>query len=68
MSYKMIVVRLEENPNYEHDCDEWKKDNRGFNNFSNYHPSKFIEVGKLDVVITDQEWQKVKKAIIETFE
>lgn len=68
MKYFLSVKRLEENKDYEAQLEEWKRyphdfmrENVGFNG----KPLPEIPINALDVIITEEEFIAIKKAVIE---
>ena len=64
MPYKLQITQYVENKNYKDELKDWKESTRysGFEHIS--HPDKNIEERKLDIEITDTEWEAIKKEVL----
>ena len=58
MEYKLVVWRIETNPNY-------KPEYREFDRFNQPIPPPKIETEVLSVIVTVEEYEAVKRAILE---
>ena len=67
MSYKIVVTKLVENPNYEEERIRFEQDVRG--RFQDYNPEarpkKMIEDRQLEITLTEEEFQEVKKGVLQ---
>lgn len=71
MKYKITVLKFEENEDYEEELAKWRE-RSGFNfhnNFNNFpeEPRRETAVRSLDVFLTEEEYEAVKKAVLSTF-
>jgi len=64
MEYKIIVTRYEENKDYEAELKQWEN-NRGYNGTP--RPEQMLEKRTLEVFLTEEEYNAVKKSVLETF-
>jgi hypothetical protein len=67
MSYRLTITRLEANPNFETEMTKWERarDSRFGVIADGGYPVPTMEVRKLEVEITDEEFAAVKKAVLE---
>jgi len=68
--YRLQITKFEDNPNYKDEMEEYKdrdkfhyQDGRG----DIQHPLAQLEGRKLDLDITDEEYQAIKEAVLKTF-
>jgi hypothetical protein len=61
--YRIKIVRLIENKNYEEDRQKAEASQR-YGSPSLPYPQKYIEERSLETDLTDDEWETVKKQII----
>jgi len=69
MKYKLKVLKTEDNPDFEEDLRRWREDIRypRFNSeIQNEPPREFIR-NAMEVELTDEQFEAVKKAVIEAF-
>ena len=72
MKYKLIVIKYEDNKNYEAEMAKWKEDTR-FPNYGRMEtvedmPRKEVAERSLEVFLTEEEYKKVKEGVIKVFE
>jgi len=70
--YKLMVFKLNNNDNYEKELAEFKDNNRrgyytGLDIREDY-PKKELAERSLEVILTEEEYGKVKESVIKTFE
>lgn len=69
MKYQIIVIKFEDNAEYEVEMAKYKADTQyGMNRMMNDMPYKEKAIRSLEVMLTDEEYQKVKEEIIKVFE
>ena len=71
--YKLSVIKYEENKNYEAQMASWKEKRgdiygRSIRERDEIEPQPEDVTRSLDVVLTEAEYQKVKKEVITVFE
>ena len=72
MKYKITIIKYEKNDNYEAEMTKWKEDNRnGYfpqrNGYSEDAPKPENTTRSLEVLLTEEEYNAVKKSVLETF-
>ena len=75
MNYQITVVKMEKNPNFEAELAKWKEENsrgygiKGYNNgeIIQMYPQETFPKNTLMVELTEEEYAKVKEAVISTF-
>lgn len=69
MEYHLKVTKQEENPHYKDQHAEYEneKNNPYRGNLNRTPPSKTITVGTLEVVLTEKQFEAVRKGVLETF-
>ncbi len=72
MQYKITVVRYEDNPNYEAQMAEFKESMRNSFRYNNdksevREPQLKVPVRTLEVILNEQEYIKVKEAVVSEF-
>lgn len=67
--YKLTVTKQEENPNYTEEVKLYKQSRNGFYGGQSdlTHPQKVFESSKLEVELTDEEYEAIKQAVLSTF-
>ena len=63
--YRLQVTKFVDNHNYDEEMKEYEQVSRW--NSVVQHPIKQLEERNLDVMITDEEYQAVKKSILKQF-
>ena len=64
MPYKLQITQFTENGNYKDELKEYKEISR-YNGYDDRpQPTKIIEERKLEVDITDTEWEAIKKEVL----
>ena len=68
----MIILKItktEPNPKFDQEYEEYRKNRNGyqFDNGNGAVPRKEFPVGILEVEITDQQFEAIRKAVIEKF-
>jgi len=67
MRYLMTIQRIEEDPQYETILKEWEERNR-YNNTSRYDVPRNEKItNALTVILTQEQFDAIKKASLETF-
>lgn len=67
MHYLMTIQKIEENPQYETILKEWEDRNR-YNNVGRYDAPRNEKVtNALTVILTQEQFDAIKKASLETF-
>lgn len=64
MQYKLTITKLIDNPNYEAEMVDYDKQRNNSYGISSL-PSKTIEDNSFLAILTEKEFQAVKKAVIE---
>lgn len=66
MAYQLTIVQREPNPEYQSQLAAYEDKRRygGYSDGSSY-PSMEREVRRLDVTLTDEEYARVKRAVLE---
>ena len=68
MNYRVIVTRLDMNPDYEEQMRaSAERQLRGFFNDATTSPQRFLEARTLDVVLEEHEYEVLKRAVIEVW-
>lgn len=69
MSYIITIIKQETNTNFEQEMADFKEKNRGYmgNDFINT-PQLLKSTRSLEVVLTEEEYNAVKKSVLATFE
>ncbi len=73
MKYQLIIIKHENNDNYEAEMAKWKEDNqfgyfRDRNGISPDSPQLQKSTRSLEVLLTEEEFKKVKSEVIKVFE
>jgi len=66
--YKLEITKFVENPDYEEDMKEYKERMRGYHNMDSSRLQAMVEKRKLEVELTDSEYQEVKKLMLTKWE
>jgi len=72
MKYKITIIKYEKNENYEEEMAKWKESttiNYGYIGSAPMKNEPQIEVAKrsLEVFLTEEEYNAIKKSVLETF-
>lgn len=65
MLYKISIVRLEPNPEFEAQLEAYREKERYLTYQTNGYPAAEREVKKLETVLTEDEFNAVRKACLE---
>lgn len=67
--YKLIIIKYEDNKNYAEEMASYKERGEYFNrNFDTSGiPKREIATNSLEVILTDEEYKKVKESVITIF-
>jgi hypothetical protein len=66
--YKLTITKVVDNPNYKAELKEWQDSAWRIANFgSEGGPIPTIEENTLFVILTDEEYEVVKKEVLKTF-
>lgn len=66
MKYKIFITKLEENVDFEKELEAWDKRRQGYMSPDNMnYPKRYLELPALDTLLTEEEFNKVRKACIE---
>lgn len=69
MTYKLTIVSFEPNHNFEEELKDFREKNRyGRTDFNDSGPQKEIVRNTLEVHLTEEQFETVKKAVISTFQ
>ncbi len=70
MKYKLTIIKYEKNENYEAEMAKWKENrNYGYRNEPNFDEPRTEVAGRsLEVVLTEEEYKKVKSEVVKVFE
>jgi hypothetical protein len=65
MRYHIKIIKLEENKDYEEQLKEYRK-RREYNSYPGNleYPKKEIEVNTLDTILTEEEFIKIRNAVL----
>ncbi len=74
MNYKITVIKYDKNEDYEAEMAKWKESLKTEYGYTNRHepmreePSLTKATRSLEVFLTEEEFQRVKKSTLEVFE
>lgn len=66
---KLAITKSQENPKFDEEYKEYKEANKysGFRSGDVSFPQKYFQVAVLEVEITDEQFEAIRKAVLDKF-